>query len=75
MTDQEIKRIFEVYKPPFHYSDDFQAIVDTKDDIVTTHIRGWAFLQKLPDGIQIQDNIGKLIAELLNREYERLKAG
>ena len=72
MTDQEIKRIFEVYKPPFTYDRNGQWITDVNEKIIW-EIRGWGYLQKFIDGQQVQDNAGKLIAELLNKEYERLK--
>lgn len=72
MEEKDIKRIFEVYKGPFKYDQNGQYVFDNHDHMVID-IRGWGYLQRFVDGEQIQDNVGKLITQLLNQQYEQVK--
>lgn len=72
IPEPELRRIFEVYRPPFKYDQNGQYVFDIHNHMVVD-IRGWGYLQRFTDGEQIQDNVGRLVTELLNKEYERLK--
>jgi len=37
-----------------------------------SRVRGWGKLGKLPNGAEVQDAIGEIIAEALNQYFERL---
>lgn len=74
MTDKELKRIFEVYYPPFKYEKGAQVILDSHNHMVLD-IRGWGYLQRFNDGVEIQDNVGQLVVDLLNDKHNEYKNG
>lgn len=65
MKEEDVKRILEVYKKPFEYRN--TMIIDANRNHVLD-IRGWGRLQHLNDGGDIQDNLGELITEFLNKQ-------
>jgi hypothetical protein len=69
VTTKELERILEVYKAPFHYDPHGQMIFDSLNHQILD-IRGWGYLQKFPDAIVIQDNVGKLVEEFLNAAHK-----
>jgi GTP-binding protein EngB required for normal cell division len=68
ITVQELARIFEVYKAPFTYEEYGQFIFDKENQMIVD-IRGWGYLQRFSDAVQIQDNVGKLITDFLNNAH------
>lgn len=83
MTD--IRKIaLELYKPPFRYvrgyiydSDDLMVADDGDGEAsipaaVISRIRGWGRISYLKDAHQIQDEVGIIVAEALNKYYESL---
>lgn len=73
MEEKDIRRIFEVFKAPFTYDEYGGGYIWDADNNMVGETRGWGYLQKLKDGAKIQDNVGKLIVELLNKQYEQIK--
>lgn len=65
LNEQELKRITEVYRKPFKYEQEGQIITDSHGHFIID-VRGWGYLQRFTDGENIQDNVGKLVAHLLN---------
>lgn len=65
LNEQELKRILAVYYKPFKYEQEGQIITDSHGHLVLD-VRGWGYLQRFTDGETIQDNVGKLVAHLLN---------
>jgi hypothetical protein len=74
-----------VYTPPFYYQhgyirDSSHLIVADDGELaehnqsvkgaVAARIRGWGRLGYLPNGAQLQDEIGNMIADALNQYYE-----
>ncbi len=68
-----------VYTPPFRYQHgyifDSQHLMIADDDSVTgavaSRVRGWGKLGYLPNGAELQDEIGQIIADALNALYAK----
>lgn len=52
-------------KPPFMYEPYCQSILNVEGHKVID-IRGWGFIQKLPNAEEVQDQFGKHVTDLLN---------
>ena len=65
-----IKRILEVFPRPFSYNKALMKIFDGHNYPVID-IRGWGYLKDMPDGEQIQDDLGEWIVKLLNDENSK----
>jgi hypothetical protein len=67
-----------VYTPPFKYMRgyifDSQSLMVADDDqvegAVASRVRGWGRLGYLPNGAELQDEIGQMMADALNALYE-----
>ena len=57
-------------KHPVAYSDLGTYINDAEGKMIAG-VRGWGWIQKLPDPENLQDDIGKFIAEAINEKIER----
>ncbi|HMW48798.1 MAG TPA: hypothetical protein PK011_02690 [Marinagarivorans sp.] len=76
------KQALEILKPPFKFccgyifdsAEQTNMVADdggSPDSL--SRVRGWGRLGKLPNGAEVQDAIGEIIAEALNQYFERLK--
>ncbi len=63
MDKEEIKKLI-IY--PVRYEPMGQYIFDAEDNIIA-NVRGWGRLQYLPDPEATQDEIGRFIAEGINK--------
>ena len=67
-----------VYTPPFKYMRgyifDSQSLMVADDDqvegAVASRVRGWGRLGYLPNGAELQDEIGQMMADALNALYQ-----
>lgn len=57
-------------KAPVRYSALGTYIYDA-DDKMIADVRGWGWIQKLPNPEDTQDNIGNFIADAINEKLER----
>lgn len=55
---------------PVRYSADGTYIYDSKDRMIAD-VRGWGWIQKLPNPEKTQDSIGEYIAQAMNEKHER----
>ncbi len=76
MNEEKLKellpRAFSLYKAPFKYDFMGQMIFDSEENLVAD-IRGWGRIEKLGNGIELQDAIGELMAEALNDKWKELQ--
>ena len=71
------KAAMAVYTPPFKFQrgyifDSQQLMVaddDNVDGAVAARVRGWGRLSYLPNGAELQDEIGQMMADALNAYY------
>lgn len=71
-----------LYKPPFRYLHGYvydancKMVADDKtvDSCVISRIRGWGALSYLPNGAELQDAIGRIVAEALNKYWAEAAA-
>lgn len=71
------KAAMAVYTPPFKYvrgyiydSQNLMVADDDKvEDAVASRVRGWGRLSYLPNGAELQDEIGQMIADALTAYY------
>ena len=67
-----------VYTPPFKFQrgyifDSQQSMVADDDQVrgaVASRVRGWGKLSYLPNGAELQDEIGQMMADALNALYQ-----
>jgi hypothetical protein len=71
------KAAMAIYTPPFKYlrgyifdSQNLMVADDDKvDGAVAAQVRGWGRLGYLPNGAELQDEIGQMVADALNAYY------
>ena len=69
-----MKNIFKIIQPPFYYDGEGQMIFDKENNIVL-NVRAWGIIQKEENAEELQDNFGKMVAEMLNNiAQQRLSA-
>ena len=76
------EKAMQLLKPPFSYdmgyiwdsAKDQNMVADEGECEIGTiaRLRGWGRLGYLPDGAEIQDAIGEIIAEALNQYFDRI---
>lgn len=70
-------RAIALYKAPFKFSMGYiwdatdKMVADEIKDGVILRIRGWGRIQDMPDAANLQDEVGKLIAELLTEHWNK----
>lgn len=73
MTIKDIKKqfplAFDTLKFPLKYDEHGQMIFDADNDHVLD-IRGWGSIQYMDQPFERQDQIGKMIVEVLNTLYQ-----
>lgn len=57
---------FDTIKLPVRYDNEGQLIFDANENMIAD-VRGWSYIESLPDPEQRQDQIGELICELINQ--------
>lgn len=66
-----------LYKAPFRYECGFiwdannSMVVDNFAENAAARIRGWGAIQYLPQAEELQDEVGKLIAEILTEHWPK----
>lgn len=55
---------------PVKYSDLGTYIYDANDKMIAD-VRGWGWIQKLPNPEKVQDGIGQFIVDAINEKIER----
>jgi hypothetical protein len=73
------KAAMAVYTPPFKYlhgyiydsQNNMVADADGVDGAVAARVRGWGRLGYMPNGAELQDEIGQMMADALNALYTR----
>lgn len=72
ITEEEIKAL---YKPPFRHDRghiwdaDGNLVADKGEGGSVSRVRGWGRLSYLPNGAQLQDAAGDLIAKALTKYW------
>lgn len=64
LEDGGKQRIFKLLKAPFRYDDYGQMIFDGNGNLVLD-VRMWGMLQRESDGQKLQNDFGRMIAEIL----------
>lgn len=73
------KQAMSIYKPPFRYqhgyifdsADNMVSDQDTKTkDALLARVRGWGRIQYMNDAANLQDEVGRMIADALTEYYK-----
>lgn len=82
MAETPKQKAIGLLKPPFKFDNGYifdgskarNMVCDEGECELGTiaRLRGWGRLGNLPDGGEIQDAVGEVIAEALNQYFERL---
>lgn len=65
--NEVMKKVLEVFKPPFKYRAMDQRIVDSEGN-PALDIRGWGKFQYAEGGDKLQDAFGEYVADLINKD-------
>jgi len=71
------KAAMALYKPPFKYVHGYiydsgnQVVADDDkvEEAVAARVRGWGRLSYLPNGAELQDEVGQMMVDALNMLY------
>lgn len=62
---------YNLYKPPFRYDWNGQMVFDSANNLVID-VRGWGRIEKMDNGIELQDKVGEIITEALNEKWSKV---